>query len=140
MVLSTLLGHRGYPVDGGLILRDGRGLFGPSKTWRGVAVSVIATALMASLMGLGVVFGGVFAAFAMLGIWPRALPSAGWGWLPGIARGAGPVTGRPAPGDSRLVDAGRTLVGAAPGCTDLFRAQYMGSPLLYRWGLRRRPH
>jgi CDP-2,3-bis-(O-geranylgeranyl)-sn-glycerol synthase len=55
------------PLDGGRRWPDGRPLLGPSKTWRGVALAVIAPTLMAWLMtvpiGIGLAIGG----FAMLG-------------------------------------------------------------------------
>jgi len=141
MVLSTLLGHRGYPVDGGLILRDGRGLFGPSKTWRGVAVSVIATALMASLMGLGVVFGGVFAAFAMLGDLASSFTKRRLGLVAGDrARGLYqlPEGLLPAIPAWWMLDAHWWVLLLAALIFSVLNI--WGSPLLYRWGLRRRPH
>ena len=40
------------PLDGGMVLGDGRPLFGTAKTIRGVALSLLATPLAAALMGL----------------------------------------------------------------------------------------
>ena len=40
------------PIDGGLVLRDGRRLFGRSKTWRGLLAASAACGLAAPLLGL----------------------------------------------------------------------------------------
>ncbi len=61
------------PVDFGLTFTDGRPLFGPSKTWRGIFASLAATSLGALALGLswkigftvslGAMAGDVFASF-----------------------------------------------------------------------------
>jgi CDP-2,3-bis-(O-geranylgeranyl)-sn-glycerol synthase len=55
------------PVDFGVRLADERPLFGTSKTWRGLAAALIASALCGPLLGYSVGFSLVFAALAMLG-------------------------------------------------------------------------
>jgi CDP-2,3-bis-(O-geranylgeranyl)-sn-glycerol synthase len=55
------------PLDGGARFVDGRPVFGPTKTIRGVVVSVLTTAICAALMGLGWRVGILIAAFAMAG-------------------------------------------------------------------------
>ena len=55
------------PLDGGLQLRDGHPLFGPSKTVRGVLLSIAATALAAIPLGLDWTDGALIALLAMLG-------------------------------------------------------------------------
>ncbi len=55
------------PVDLGLRLPDGRELFGPHKTWRGLGFSIAGTALAASLTPLGPGLGARLAAWSMLG-------------------------------------------------------------------------
>ncbi len=68
ILLNKLLGRRFvYPVDGGLRWRDGRPLFGASKTVGGIIVAVAATALVAKWLGLSFGFGALFGALAMLG-------------------------------------------------------------------------
>jgi CDP-2,3-bis-(O-geranylgeranyl)-sn-glycerol synthase len=63
-----VLGHRlERPVDGGRRLRDGRPLFGASKTWRGMVAALLATAAAAELMGLAWPIGALIGAAAMLG-------------------------------------------------------------------------
>ena len=55
------------PLDGGLTLHDGHPLFGPSKTVRGVLLSLAATALAALPLGLDGTDGALIALLAMLG-------------------------------------------------------------------------
>ncbi|MBI5783322.1 MAG: CDP-archaeol synthase [Gammaproteobacteria bacterium] len=54
-------------LDGGAKFRDGRPLFGPSKTIRGVVLSLGATALAAGVLGFDWTDGALIAALAMLG-------------------------------------------------------------------------
>ena len=55
------------PLDGGALFVDGEPLFGPSKTIRGVVVSLLATSICAALMGLGWQIGSLIATFAVVG-------------------------------------------------------------------------
>jgi CDP-diglyceride synthetase len=68
-VLATkLLGERlARPLDGGAVFVDGRPLFGPSKTIRGIVLSLIATPLAAWLIGLTWPLGVAVAALAIAG-------------------------------------------------------------------------
>ncbi|MES9990355.1 MAG: CDP-archaeol synthase [Candidatus Thiodiazotropha sp.] len=59
--------HFSWPLDGGHVTANGRYLLGPSKTIRGVIASLIATAIVAQIIGIGWQLGIVIAAFAMLG-------------------------------------------------------------------------
>lgn len=45
------------PVDGGVVWRDGRPLFGASKTWRGIVAALATSTLLAAALGLGWVAG-----------------------------------------------------------------------------------
>jgi hypothetical protein len=54
-------------VDGGMRFLDGRPLFGPSKTIRGVLVAIVATAAAAPVLGFEVALGIVVASAAMAG-------------------------------------------------------------------------
>lgn len=68
-ILATFfLGRRlSWPVDGGARFLDGRPFFGPSKTFRGLAASLAATAPAAALLGWPWTSGAAFAALAMVG-------------------------------------------------------------------------
>ena len=55
------------PLDGGALFVDGQPLFGPSKTIRGIVVSMLATSICAVLMGLGWKVGTLIATLAMTG-------------------------------------------------------------------------
>ena len=55
------------PLDRNKVFRDGRPLLGPAKTVRGVFSAIIATTVLAPLVGLGPVQGAVFGLLAMLG-------------------------------------------------------------------------
>jgi CDP-archaeol synthase len=57
----------GRPLDGGALFVDGEPIFGPSKTIRGVVVSLLGTSICAALMGLGWQIGSLIATFAMVG-------------------------------------------------------------------------
>lgn len=55
------------PIDGGYRLPDGRPLFGPSKTWRGVFSALAATPVAALALGLPSDLGLLIAALSMAG-------------------------------------------------------------------------
>ena len=55
------------PLDGGALFLDGRPLFGPSKTIRGIALSVLATSSCAPAIGLEWKVGALIAIMAMVG-------------------------------------------------------------------------
>lgn len=68
VIVKRVFGARAdHAIDCGVRLADGRFLFGPSKTIRGVISSVIATALIAAAVGLTVYAGAVIALGAMGG-------------------------------------------------------------------------
>ncbi|MGR9105753.1 MAG: CDP-archaeol synthase [Gammaproteobacteria bacterium] len=47
--------------------RDGRPLFGKTKTWRGLFAAIIVTMLIAPWLGLPVLIGGLFGFWVMIG-------------------------------------------------------------------------
>jgi CDP-diglyceride synthetase len=55
------------PIDGGHTFTDGRPLFGPSKTIRGVVLALVVTTAAAPLLGLDPLIGLAAAASAMAG-------------------------------------------------------------------------
>lgn len=68
VVATKIFGSRlAHPLDGGLILADGLPLLGRSKTFRGVALSILVTTAAAPLLGLDWAVGPLVAATAMGG-------------------------------------------------------------------------
>jgi hypothetical protein len=68
IVAKKIFGARfSFPLDAGAILFDGRPLFGPSKTIRGILISVLVTTASAPLIGLDLTIGGIVAGAAMAG-------------------------------------------------------------------------
>ncbi|MDH3947461.1 MAG: CDP-archaeol synthase [Gammaproteobacteria bacterium] len=68
IILRWLLGTRyAWPLDGGLLLADGRPLFGTNKTLQGLIAALLCTTLLAWLLGWDPLLGLLFAAMAMLG-------------------------------------------------------------------------
>jgi CDP-2,3-bis-(O-geranylgeranyl)-sn-glycerol synthase len=64
----AVLGERfGWPLDGGVRFLDGRPLFGPTKTVRGIVLALVLTPPAAALLGLGWTNGLSIAAAAMAG-------------------------------------------------------------------------
>jgi CDP-diglyceride synthetase len=59
--------HFSHPLDHGFVYVDGRPLFGKSKTIRGIAVSILLTAISAPLVGLGWQIGFAVGSVAMAG-------------------------------------------------------------------------
>ena len=56
-----------WPLDGGRQFIDGRRLFGASKTLRGIVMAVLASALLAPLIGLAPADGALTGLLAMTG-------------------------------------------------------------------------
>jgi len=68
VVAKKVLGARlAFPLDAGAQFFDGQPLLGPSKTVRGVVISIVITAVLAPLLGLSLATGGLVAALAMIG-------------------------------------------------------------------------
>jgi len=142
VVVARLLHQRGdWPVDGGRLWRDGRPIFGPSKTWRGLLAGVLSCLLFAAFAGTGWEFGALFALLALSGdllssfakrrmglrasaraTWLDQLPECilpmvlAWLWLP--------LTWWQATAVVILFTLSNILI----------------SPLLYRLGIRSQPH
>src|ERR1700680_5210496 len=55
------------PLDAGFIFFDGRPLFGPSKTIRGIVASILITTASAPLVDLDLTIGAIVAGAAMAG-------------------------------------------------------------------------
>ena len=68
VIAKKLLGAAfARPLDGGALFVDGQPIFGPSKTIRGIVLSLLVTCMCADFMGLGWQVGILVASFAMAG-------------------------------------------------------------------------
>lgn len=68
VIAKRLLGSTGaIPLDGGLKLKDGQRLFGPSKTLRGIGFAVASASIVGPLVGVSVAVSAILAAAAMIG-------------------------------------------------------------------------
>lgn len=56
-----------WPLDGGVTFFDGRPIFGPSKTIRGIVLSLLVTPLFAVLLGFAWTLGALIAGAVMAG-------------------------------------------------------------------------
>ncbi|MDX1456823.1 MAG: CDP-archaeol synthase [Marinobacter sp.] len=142
VIAHWLLGDRwSHAIDGGRMWRDGRPLFGSSKTWRGLISGGIACTLFSMLAGLGLVFGLVFGLLALGGDLVSSF----------IKRRMGLASSAQALGLDQLPEAAIPLTYAAlvlpfPWWQAVVLVLVFGvanvvcSPLLYRLGIRRHPH
>jgi len=142
VIAKNVLGDRlNAPFDGGLVLYDGKPLFGPTKTMRGIVAALLATLLAAWLMGLSWEFGALVAAFAMTGDLLSSfvkrrmtLPSSSMALgLDHIPESLLPLLASRMLLPLSLFD---VLIGAAVFCAGAL----LLSPLLYRFKLRDRPY
>lgn len=133
--------HGNWPIDGGRLWRDGRPLLGPSKTWRGLVSGVLTCALFALWVGLGWLFGALF---AFLSLWGDMLSSF-------TKRRMGLASSARAVWLDQLPEAMLPMVLAwywlslplweAMAIALLFALSNMlFSPLFYRLGIRKQPH
>lgn len=128
-------------VDDGLRLCDGRFLFGPSKTWRGLVAALLLTSVVAVVLALPVVVGVLIASFAMLGDLTSSFikrrlgkaPSDQAVFLDQIPESLLPlITGR------ALLDYGWTTVVIVTVMFVLIALS--ASPVLFKLGIRKRPY
>lgn len=64
---KLLAGRFAWPIDGGTDFVDGKPVFGPAKTWRGIVLSITATMVLAPLLSMSWVTAMLMAVFAMIG-------------------------------------------------------------------------
>ncbi|MCW8195409.1 CDP-archaeol synthase [Proteobacteria bacterium 005FR1] len=142
VVLGKFMGRAAdWRIDGGIVLPDGRPLFGATKTWRGLVAAILATGFAGWLLGFGWLEGALIGVGAMVGdllssFLKRRLgldSSAKAVFLDQVPEALIPVC---------ILNAGfgygwAVLIPAAIGFVVV---DITLSPLLYRLGLRRVPH
>lgn len=138
---TKLLGGRlSFPFDGNAKFLDGRPLFGASKTWRGLIVAILVTALGAPLIGLDLQIGLVIGTSAMIGdllasFTKRRLD------MPPSSKAIGldqiPESLLPLIAASQMLPL--TAIDIAVCAGIFFVGELALSPLLYKLGLRDRP-
>ena len=142
VVAKKVLGDRlARPLDGGALFRDGRPVFGPSKTIRGIVLSLLVTPLVAVLMGLQWELGVLVAAAAMAGdlfssfVKRRmTLPSGS------MALGLDHLPESLLPLLASLLLLPLSLLDVLAGVAIFCVGALLLSPILYRFNLRDRPY
>jgi CDP-2,3-bis-(O-geranylgeranyl)-sn-glycerol synthase len=142
VIAKNVLGDRlSAPLDGGTVLYDGKPLFGPTKTMRGIVASLLATPLAAWLMGLQWELGVLVAAGAMTGDLLSSFVKRRM-TLPSSSMALGldhiPESLLPLLAGSLLLPLG--LLDVLAGVAIFCAGALLLSPLLYRLNLRDRPY
>ena len=142
VVAKKLLGATfARPLDGGALFVDGRPILGPTKTIRGVVVSLLATSICAALMALGWEVGALIATAAMAGdlfssFVKRRLNLASSSMAIGLDHI--PESLFPLLASRLLLPLG--MLDVVAGVTIFVVGALMLSPILFKLNLRDRPH
>lgn len=142
VVASRILGQRfSFPVDGGLNLVDGRPLFGPSKTVRGVVLGIVVTTTCAPLLGLDWTTGALVGLSAMAGDLSSSFAKRRLG-LPssGKATGLDQVPEALFPLVACYFTLGLTAADVIAGVLIFFLADVVLSRVFFKLGIRARPY
>jgi CDP-2,3-bis-(O-geranylgeranyl)-sn-glycerol synthase len=142
VVANKILGRRlAWPLDGGIKFFDGRPLLGASKTVRGIALSLLASAAGAPLIGLDARIGAVVAGAAMAGDLLSSFVKRRLG-LPPSSRATGldqiPESLFPLLACREVLSLSAADIGAGVGI--FLVGEVLLSRLLYRLRLRDRPY
>ena len=142
VVAKKLLGARfAWPLDGGAQFLDGRPLFGTSKTWRGLLLAVLVTAVGAPLVGLGWRVGLLVGSAGMAGDLASSFLKRRFGRAPSSqALGLDQIPESLLPLLACRVLLPVTLADLAAGTAIFFVGELLLSRLLYRLRLRDRPY
>lgn len=142
VVAAKVMGNDwAVPIDGGRLWFDGRPWLGASKTWRGLVAGALSCALFSWWVGLGFVFG---LWFGLLGLLGDLLSSF-------IKRRRGLESSAKALGLDQIPEAALPVILAVfwlslSGWAALFLvvlftfSNVVFSPILFRLGIRNRPH
>ena len=129
------------PIDGGWILRDGRPLLGPSKTWRGLAIGVLFPACVSPLIGLPWLAGALAGAAAMAGDCTSSFIKRRLSFEPsGMALGLDQVPEALLPAMALRAYVPLGTVDIAASVLFFFVGALALSRVFFRFGLRERPY
>jgi hypothetical protein len=142
VIAKKIFGERyARPLDGGLKFYDGRPVFGPSKTFRGLVAAVFAAAVAAALVGLPLAVGVVAGAGAMTGDLISSFIKRRMGKAPSSrATGLDQIPESVIPLFLCAFPLGLSLVDIAAGTIAFTVGEMILSPLLFRLGIRSRPY
>jgi len=133
--------HWAWPVDNGLKLRDGRRLFGDSKTWRGLCSAILFTMIAAILSGIDLLTGILFGALAMTGDLLTSFIKRRMGCIESSrARGLDTVPESLLPVLLLKEQLALSLIDIILIVTFFFLIEEWVSPVLYRLHIRKRPY
>jgi CDP-diglyceride synthetase len=142
VIAKLLLGDKfATPLDGGALFVDGRPLFGPSKTIRGIVLAILAATGAAALLGLGWKLGALVGTIAMASDLLSSF----------VKRRLGLAPSSQAIGLDQIPESLFPLLAARlllpPSALDIavatilfFVGELLLSRLLYRWHVRDRPY
>lgn len=142
VVAYKLFGRRfAGPVDAGVILSDGRPLFGRSKTWRGILSSIGLASVASLLMGYGLTTGALFGALAMTGDALASFVKRRKGWIESSrARGLDTIPESLLPVVVLKSQLALNRLDIAVVVLLFFMIEEFVSPILYRLHIRKRPY
>lgn len=133
--------HGVYPVDCGFNCPDGHRLFGRSKTWRGLFASIVSVSLVAMLLGIEPIIGGLFAFLTMLGDLFASFCKRRLGKVESSrARGLDTIPESLLPTWILQQPLSLSSLDIALIVLLFFLLEEFISPLLYKWHIRQRPY
>ena len=141
VIAKKLLGNFfSQPLDGGATFFDGQPLFGPSKTIRGIVLSILITAGSAPLIGLQWNIGALAAAMAMAGDLLSSFLKRRLKMAPSSrATGLDQIPESLFPAFAARSMLGLTSLEIILVVAIFFIAEVVLSQLLFKWHLRNRP-
>lgn len=142
VLINKTLGARwAWPVDLGLKLRDGRRLFGDTKTWRGLFSAIFFTALAAIANGTDLLTGVLFGLLAMSGDLMASFIKRRMGYAESShARGLDTVPESLLPILLLKEPLALSLIDIALVVVLFFLIEELFSPVLYRLHIKKRPY
>ncbi|PKM37737.1 MAG: CDP-archaeol synthase [Gammaproteobacteria bacterium HGW-Gammaproteobacteria-10] len=142
VIAWKLLGRRfAWPVDAGIILSDGRPLFGRSKTWRGILSSIGLVSAVSWSMSYGLAIGVAFGGLAMIGDLSASYIKRRQGMVESSrARGLDTIPESLLPAVLLKSQLGLNGLEISVVVLLFFMIEEFVSPILYRLNIRKRPY